>query len=270
MTGVEAAACLERGSDSCITGTACVSEQAYDKIAVEYRESKWLQFRHYIERYTLFQVLGDLRGRTVLDLACGEGVYARQFMRSGAAAVVGVDISRPMVALAEDDERSDPLGCRYVCADAADYTPDEPFDIVTAIYLLNYARTRETLDRFCQACYRALRPGGRLVGFNDNVRRPPQREGESLAKYGLERTCRRYPPREGDAIHYRITNHDDRAFEFDNYYLPPGTYEAAVRAAGLEDFRWIDAVVEPTERDDSYWDAFLSTAPLIAFSASRP
>ena len=67
-------------------------QHAYDAIADRYRESKWLLFRHYIERYTLFEVL---------DLACGEGVYARQFKRAGAAEVIGVDISQAMIALAE-------------------------------------------------------------------------------------------------------------------------------------------------------------------------
>ena len=49
-------------------------QNVYDSIAERYRESKWLLFRHFIERYTLFQVLGDLRGQSVLDMACGEGV----------------------------------------------------------------------------------------------------------------------------------------------------------------------------------------------------
>ena len=242
-------------------------QHEYDAIADRYRESKWLLFRHYIERYTLFEVLGDLRDRTVLDLACGEGVYARQFKRDGAAEVTGVDISPEMIALAEAEERVDPLGCRYVREDAAVFTPPALVDIVTAIYLLNYARTREELDRLCRACFRALRPSGRLVGFNDNVRNPP-RVGVSLAKYGFERTCA-YPPREGDVIRYHITNHDSQVFEFDNYYLAPATYEPAARAAGFDDFRWVNAMLEPTERDDPYWDDFLTHAPLTAFSASK-
>ena len=137
-------------------------QHAYDSIAKRYRESKWLLFRHYIERYTLFQVLGDLRDRSVLDLACGEGVYTRQFKRAGAAEVTGVDISQAMIDLAEAAERAEPLGCRYVREDAAAFTPPAPVDIVTAVYLLNYARTREELDRFCRACFGALLPARRV------------------------------------------------------------------------------------------------------------
>ena len=74
-------------------------QPAYDAIAERYGASKWLLSRHFIERYTLFEVLGDLRGRPVLDLACGEGVYTRQFKREGAVALTGVDISPAMIAL---------------------------------------------------------------------------------------------------------------------------------------------------------------------------
>ena len=181
--------------------------------------------------------------------------------------MTGVDVSGQMVALAEAEERRDPLGCRYVCEDAATFTPSAQGDIVVAIYLLNYARTRVDLNRFFRACYRALRPGGRVVGFNDNVRRPP-RPGASLAKYGFERTCP-HPPGEGDTIRYRITNHDGQTFEFENYYLKPATYEAAARDAGFPDFRWVDARLAPSEQGDSYWEDFMAHAPLTAFTASR-
>ena len=144
---------------------AHVSSQVYDAISERYRDSKWLLFRHFVERYTVMELLGDLHGQTVLDMACGEGVYARQFKRAGAVDVTGVDISSAMVALAEAQERAEPLGCRYVCADAADFSPTAPVDVVTAIYLLNYARTADQLGRFGRACFRALRPGGRFCRF---------------------------------------------------------------------------------------------------------
>ena len=246
-----------------------VSPQTYDTIAERYRDSKRLLFRHFIERYTVMTLLGDLQGQTVLDMACGDGVYARQFKRAGAADVTGVDIAPAMVALAEAQERTEPIGCRYVCADAAAFTPAAPVDVVTAIYLLNYARTAAEAARFGRACFRALRPGGLLVGFNDNVRNPPKPDDVSLVKYGLQRTCARHPPREGDAIRYRITNHDEQTFEFDNYYLKPATCEAAMREAGFNDFRWVDAMLDPVEGDEPFWDDFIALSPLTAFRATR-
>ena len=44
--------------------------------------------------------------------------------------------------------------------------------------------------------------------------------------------------------------------------LAPVTYEAAARGAGFDDFRWVDAMLEPTERDDPFWDDFLTYTPL--------
>lgn len=243
------------------------SRQTYDDIAEQYRDSKLLPFRHIIERYTVFNLLGDLRGKNVLDLACGEGIYTRQFKRAGASAVTGVDVSREMIALADAGERADPFGCRFVCQDAALYEPEAPVDIVTAIYLFNYARTADELASFCRACFRALRPGGRLVGFNDNVCNPPLPDW-SLAKYGLERTCRR-PLREGDIIRYQITNPDGQVFEFDNYYLAPATYERTMRDCGFSDFRWIDASLDPAEPESGFWDDFMEQKPLAAFTANR-
>ena len=260
---------LRLGKVDLVKEPVVVSRQVvYDTIAERYRDSKQLPFRDLIEGYTLFQALGDLHGRTVLDLACGEGFYTRRLKRAGAAEVTGVDVSRAMIALAEAEERARPIGCRYVCADAATFAPAAPVDIVIAVYLLNYARNQKELESLCRACFGALHPGGRLVGFNDNVRRPP-RPGGSLAKYGIERTGA-WPPREGDAIRYRITNPDGRTVEFDNYYLEPGIYERAMRSAGFGDFQWIDAVVDPVEEANPFWRDFLAQAPLVAFSATRP
>lgn len=69
---------------------------------------------------------------------------------------------------------------------------------------------------------------------------------------------------------YRITNHDERTFEFDNYYLQPATYETAMRDAGFEDFRRVDAMLDPAERDDPFWADFMAQAPLTAFCATTP
>ncbi len=126
----------------------------------EYRDFKQLPFREHVERYTLFQLIGGVRGKAVLDIACGRGLYTRLLERAGAAEVTGVDISREMIRLAEDEERRHPIGCKYAQADVAAFEPSRPVDRVVAMYLLNYARSGEQFRRFCQVCRDAMRPGG--------------------------------------------------------------------------------------------------------------
>ena len=239
----------------------------YDAIAEEYRDSKQIQFRGVIERFTLFRILGDIKGSRVLDLACGDGFYTRLLKRAGAAAVTGIDISAQMIRLAEQAEAEQPLGCTYLQRDVATFEASATVDVVVAVYLLNYAKTAEQLLRFCQVCHDCLRPGGRLVGFNDNIQNPPKGT-VSWKEYGLEKACRPDPV-EGDVICYSITNSDGRRFEFDNFYLSPKTYRSAFRDAGFREFRWHDVSVHPAERSNPHWDRFVADPPVLPFSAIR-
>lgn len=239
----------------------------YDAIAREYRESKRLPFREHIERYTLFELLGDVRGSTVLDLACGDGFYTRLLRQAGARQVTGVDLSAAMIELAEEQERRAPLGCRYACADVAGFEPAEPVDLVVAAFLLNYARTPEQLLAYCRACHEALRSGGRFVGLNNNVRDIPARP-VPLRKYGLERTWK--PPlADGDVMRYTMFDADGTPFGFDSFYLKPETHATAFERAGFRGFRWIDIALHPSEADNPFWDEFMANPPIAAFVAER-
>ena len=143
-----------------------------------------------------------LVGKRSWTWPAARGFYTRLLKRAGASEVTGVDISAEMIRLAENREARHPLGCRYVRADAAAFQPEGPVDLVVAMYLFNYARTAEQLGRFCRACHDALRPGGCLIGVNDNVRNVPSGTA-SLSKYGLERSL----PRSGGRGRCRPLHH---------------------------------------------------------------
>ncbi len=85
----------------------------YDAVAKEYKRSKLAPWRTYIERYSLLKLLGKVRGKSVLDLACGEGFYSRLVRERGAARVVGVDLSSGMIGLGIAAEKESPLGIEY-------------------------------------------------------------------------------------------------------------------------------------------------------------
>ena len=159
-------------------------EAAYDKIAKEYQDSKQLPFRKFLEAHTLFQLWGDVRGRDVLDLACGDGIYTRKLKEMGGNKIVGMDLSSQMVSLAEKAEKENPIGVKYLVGDAAHCEKIGNFDIVLAVYLLNYAKNKKQLTQFLQNIFMNLKPGGRLIGINDNPGNP--QEFYSLyRKYGF-------------------------------------------------------------------------------------
>ena len=56
----------------------------FEGIAQQYQNSKQLPFRRYKEAYTIFSLLPEIKGKIVLDLAGGEGNYARSAKCKGA------------------------------------------------------------------------------------------------------------------------------------------------------------------------------------------
>jgi ubiquinone/menaquinone biosynthesis C-methylase UbiE len=76
----------------------------YNHISDKYDQTKLSPLRKYVDKYTLFNVLGNVRDKSVIDLACGHGDYTRLVKSQGATRVVGVDISKVMIADALSQE----------------------------------------------------------------------------------------------------------------------------------------------------------------------
>lgn len=235
----------------------------YDQIAHEYQRAKHQPWRWHIEHYTLFQIIGDLHGKDVLDLACGEGFYTRYVKRDGAARVVGVDLSAGMIDLARQEEAKQPLGIEYQVGDARKVQFDQPFDLVVAAYLLNYASTREELLEMCQAVARSLKPGCRFVTVNSNPDFPAT-HNHSIKKYGLEKILSG-AQKEGTPYNWRF-HLTDKSFEVTNYYLSTATHDWALRAAGFRDIRTSPPRLSPAgekEFGKEFWREFLENPPVV-------
>jgi SAM-dependent methyltransferase len=251
-----------------VTGFSHVADE-YDRIGLQYQESKRLPFRHFVEEHSMFSLLGDLVGRSVVDLACGEGIYARELMRAGAGRVVGVDISPEMIALAERAEAVQPLGVRYVVADVATVELDEPFDIALCSYLFNYARSRAELRALVENVHRLVRPGGLVVGCNDYPDNP-QAHFDRYRQYGFIKIGAA-ELQAGDTITYRFFNPDDTVFEIDNYFLPTDAYRHEFARAGFTSFEWVMPEVSPEGLEAfpaGFWDAYLDSPPIVSFTAT--
>lgn len=231
----------------------------YDTIALEYqRISATVPLRE-AEWYSLRQRLGDLEGRSVLDLACGDGMGTRLFKRWGAERVTGVDISPRMIALAQQREDAEPMGIEYRVADAATLGGIGAFDRVAAAYLLHYAESREQLLQMARTVYDNLQPGQVFVASIANPLQPP-RPVVDHRKYGWSYRLLDETLREGSNLRgtlYLGAN----TVEFDFYWWPWDTYEEAFRTAGFRACAIEPFLVPPGsehEREDSFWDEYLA------------
>lgn len=113
-------------------------------------------------RYVL-DLLGDLRGKRVLDIGSGLGESAIYFAMKGAD-VTANDISPEMVGLCDANARSLGVSIRGVVSTAESLdVPAGSFDIVYAANVIHHIVDRE---RFFSNVAAALRPGGTFVAWD--------------------------------------------------------------------------------------------------------
>ncbi|MDI3389578.1 class I SAM-dependent methyltransferase [Streptomyces sp. B-S-A8] len=239
-----------------------MSVQQYDVIGEAYEGFKSLPLARYAELPSFLGMLGDVRGRSVLDLASGTGFYSREFKRRGAAEVLGVDISGEMVAAARELEDRRPLGVRYEVGDVAGLRPlGRRFGLATAVYLLNYAEDVAAMERMCRGVHRSLQPGAEFLVL---TQAPDYRfDGPPTGKYGFL-----YEPtgeEAGTGPRVRITALLDQRIEFVTTYPRREVYETCLRSAGFGEVTWVPLTVSDKGLSTfgaDFWADFLGNPPL--------
>ena len=90
-------------------------------------------YRNFFLMPRMLGMLGDVAGRRILDLGCGEGGYSRQLKRRGAN-IMGIDGSETLVRIARERAEVENLDMQFICANAnaLDTIADSSCDIVVA------------------------------------------------------------------------------------------------------------------------------------------
>lgn len=138
------------------------TEKVYNENA-----GKWLRLApaslsDFTARPAVFDACGDLDGRSVLDIGCGEGYCARELKRRGAGDYVGLDLSAEMIAAAKAQDAADKYGIDYRACNVLEYVPERQFDLCVAVFLFNYLRVEE-MQRVFAMVHAALRRQGEFV-----------------------------------------------------------------------------------------------------------
>ncbi|MDL2274178.1 class I SAM-dependent methyltransferase [Oscillospiraceae bacterium OttesenSCG-928-G22] len=142
------------------------------------------------EWYALKKMLPDFLGRRVLDLGCGFGWHCQYAAAGGARSVVGTDISKKMLAVAEEkNEYPAVVTYRALPMEELDF-PAESFDVVISSLALHYV---ESFSDIAASVARVLTRGGTFVFSTEHpvfTAREPQGwicDGETRLHWPVDR-----------------------------------------------------------------------------------
>ncbi|QRK07919.1 class I SAM-dependent methyltransferase [Archangium violaceum] len=241
--------------------------EQYDSVGSKYEQFKNTATLPIPERHTFLRLVGNLEGKSVLDLACGSGHYSRLLKDHGAERVEGVDISPEMVQVARQKEQEQRRGVLYHVFDAAALPRLGDFDLVTAVYLLNYARTRDDMLRMCRSAFSNLKEGGRCIAFTIDPAFDLRRS--NWAEYGFEVRSERFE--EGRYVcEARFSTAPSTPVEY--FRWSTQVYESVLAEAGFRQVAWhpFEIPAEALEKyGEAYWREYRENPLLIALSGRK-
>ncbi|KAF1846242.1 S-adenosyl-L-methionine-dependent methyltransferase [Cucurbitaria berberidis CBS 394.84] len=263
----------------------------YDQIGTKYNRIKTLPATE-AEVPSVVRALGDIVGKKCLDLACGTGKYTALLSSLGASTVHGYDISPAMIAGAKATyPPAQNPNLHFAVADCSlpdislphssspsDNNKTGNFDIVLAVWFLNYAGTETELTNMFRVIEKNLVTGGRFVGLTTNVH-DPQMQLDKRDFYGIDvlvldaayvdPSSSSSANEEVLGVKMRVVVKGEMPFQFDVFQFRKEVYERCAERAGLK-LAWKELVLpEDERRGNGYWDWFVERPTFVIVEAVR-
>ena len=125
---------------------------------------------------SLLRVVGDIKGKDLLDLACGQGFFSQALSDAGAN-VTGIDIGKELIAQAENLQKGQTNKIHYFVSGADDLymLKDKSMDLVVCVLAL---QNIENITGTFKEVSRILRKGGKFIFvLNHPAFRNPKESG---------------------------------------------------------------------------------------------
>ena len=145
-----------------------------------------------VEKPALFSLCRSFAGKTVLDLGCGYGENCKEISKAGAKSVVGLDISKKMLAVAEQENKCENVTfIEMSINDLAEF--DQKFDVILSSLAVHYI---ENFDKMLQNINRLLNDDGLFI-FSQ----------EHPLKTALKKESYWSLDDDGNILHYNLTDY---------------------------------------------------------------
>ena len=113
----------------------------------------------FVEQPAIKSLITSLKGKTVLDLGCGAGSFAKYCIEKGATKVVAVDISKNMIEKALREHGHEKI--KYLCSPIEEVDlHNQTFDIIVSSLAIHYI---EDYPRLIDKIIKLLNSSGEFV-----------------------------------------------------------------------------------------------------------
>jgi len=246
------------------------TEQVYNDNA-----QKWLRLTpsslsDFTARPAVFEACGDLNGRSVLDIGCGEGYCARELKRRGAGDYLGLDLSSEMIEAAKIQETEDQYGIEFKSCNVVEFKPDRQYDLCVAVFLFNYLRV-EDMQRVFSMVYEALPSTGEFIF---SVPHPffPFVRPEQKPPFYFSSTGKNYFTDVNQQFEGEIWKRNGEPLHVQCVHKTFGDYFDCLRKAGfntMPEIKELTVTTEMVELDDAFFSPLLNEPLHVLFKVVK-
>lgn len=257
-----------------------IDKRQYDPVAGEYRLIETTDAQKYIYDSVLTQQLQEnsVKGKNVLVLHCASGYRARLAKNMGASQVVGFDLSRQEIRIAEDLEEQSPLGITYIPLDIyeehfLERVPEEYldyFDIVIGYFAIDHAMNTKELSLMLSHTSKLMKSGAFFVAMSDN----PDVAYTKNTEYGVVINAGNEfeKSEEGGVRKISVFQNNKEVIHFHNFLWERDTIQNKLSANDFVDIEISDAEVgeEGLEvKGGEYWKDYKEQPDQIVIEARK-
>ncbi len=118
-----------------------------------------ITYNDFVEQPAIKSLISSLNGKSVLDLGCGTGQFAKYCIEQGASKVVGVDISKNMIERANKENKHEKID--YICTPIEDFElQNHKFDKIISSLAIHYI---ENYSALIKKVYGLLNENGEFI-----------------------------------------------------------------------------------------------------------
>ncbi len=213
---------------------------------------------------SVLQILGNVSGRLVLDLGCGDGRFDRLLAENGAN-VSAFDIVPAQITEAKQQEDERPLGIQYEVADATTYRADRLYHDAVSVLVLPYAADPDTLRSIFKTAYSALLESGRFISVVFNP---------EFSEFGTVIGNRQFHREELNKVRVEFLHPQTGATCFTSHLrqFSRKQYEKNAQAVGFGEITWINPEPTPESEEklgERFWKTCKQENPYMILNVKR-